>query len=335
MIVASIHDPALMLKAGEGGEDRIALLVERLRRAQRNHLWIQDQGGVMGRALLAGMKTGAVPAALHPLIQPSESRVIRLVGDEALRLRVEEKLGQPDSAVAASLLGEAAVDVMLAHEYTDYALAECGTRDARVTTLGNYWRGPWNAAENMADGAIPVDSMPRAEFVEHILAPILKWSRNIWLLDRYICEACLSDKEERWDPFKRTIRDLYRLWRKSRCAKEPGARFEIISFCCPVEVSTMTPPIQAERLFKECDFHIEDARVRLKRPRSDEWGLAHDRYLRSNLDFTVGFSSGFDLLLKRGICADCDVYLRQRAQADKVAALINHRNEHCFPPEEN
>lgn len=293
------------------------------------HLIVCDAERVIWREIQG---VAGLPQAIMDCIRTlSPQRIVYLPSDTDLRRRVRALQARLGSAEAVALATRGDVDVVVVGPDTMSAVGKAGVTQDKIVRLAESRRGRWADRPRGANGGYPVGGLPRRDFLDCIVGPILRHAARVTVFDKMLGGVILENQGN-WRDFARTVREIYRQWRASPGATDRSARFTVIT---QDSDSTLCGPLPADHvgLIRE-RLNIQPEagpspkfRLRLK-PRGDLTlsALTHDRYLQTNQEFTLGISRGFDLLSDTDVCREADVYLRCDGQSNLLARIDAYRD---------
>jgi hypothetical protein len=334
MIVASVHDPAIFSPeslAQNGGH-----LFERLRTMLHGHLLVMDDEGVMGRAMQEYLSTNVNVQMMVNAVFRNE-RILRVPVVPERRDRISQWVGTNGSAEAVAVSTHEDVDICVTDSQTLDAAKEENFDLARLTTLGHYHETEAWKRENLIFGGTPLSEFTKKDFLDKIVEPVVHWATSLTIIDKMIGISAFGKypsgiPESNWRDFNETLKIIFDKWNSG-----PFSRKYPLTIVTEAITSYMKDgkPVLGNDLAAELAQRVKipDNRVRiLLKSHDDVKDLNHDRYLRTNNDFVIGFSRGFDMCKLDKKLRNADVYLRQaQASNDIITELINGRNVGVYP----
>jgi hypothetical protein len=308
-----VHDPQIFNELKDG-------IVNHVTQLANCHLCICDQENILTRDLLTFLNQASENTKKYMGAFLTDARIVRIKHDEQLfSVILEAWPDYPGSAMALTLSRHDKIDLILASSDTLVAMALLNIQDSRIMSLAQYGDNKeLKDREYSCMGSRAIKDMPEEEFCESIIAPFVKWSKKIILIDRWLLKAQFNEQPN-WDNFKRTIRLIYKTW-ESVCAVERN-KFEIITFPCTY-IKPDDPDKEAKRkkMPDQQNIFINDLcrkdisekylSVKLKKinPTDREDKETHDRFLMTSQGMVLNITTGFDLIhLNKIVCASISI----------------------------
>lgn len=324
MIVASVHDPSMF--AAQHLHDAVyrALVKEHLRQMAHCHVVVCDDGNLLGKELLRLRDT--LPPQIRQCFEAAfcSARVIHAPCDQGKLSELCNLLdGTPATAAALALAELPQVDAVLTYDDESRAdaaqaleLVRANTQAAdRVYSLAQYSDSAVRNREAKSAGSPSLKGMTADSFRREIIAPVVRWAREVTLVDKCLGDAVArenprSRNRSAWSRFKRTIRLIHQSW-CDECQVERVA-FSILT--TPARKDSAIAPHEVARILFD-DLAISDLRIRVLDDSGNEMRkLTHDRYLVTSLPIVLNFSRGFDLVDTDHTLLECavSIYREQR-----------------------
>ncbi len=337
MIIASVHDPAIFSPeslAQNGGH-----LFERLRTMLHGHLLVVDDAGVMGRAMQEYLSANINAQMMVNAVFRNE-RIVRVPVDPARRDKIAQWVGTAGSAEAVAVSFRDDVDICVTDSQ---ALDAAKVEDfdlARLTTLGHYHETEAWKRENLIFGGTPLSEFTKKDFLNKIVEPVVHWATSLTIIDKMIGKSAFGEENNtvgqpsrNWRSFRETLKTIFDKWNAGPFADKYPIRIitEEVDYYDP-EGRGVWGDEQAAELAKRLSIRTDRVKIALK-SHAQVKHLNHDRYLRTNHDFVIGITRGFDLYEADQKLRNADVYLRKaKTKSDILIELMNGESVGVFPP---
>ncbi len=333
MIAATVHDPHLFDGLADLDVSRRASLIDHLAHVAHSHLMVLDRDGLLGQAMLSRLADlpPTIRSRLEAAIQPG--RIVRLSVDAQKQADYEALLDRRETATALALNCEA-IDSVITDEEGKLGVETIGGgAPDNLQTLPEFLLSDCHQRLLMTMGGVTLRDMPRGEFSENIVGPVLRWAKQIRIIDRHISTAYFEhnpdtlNQDSQWGRISATVKYLYDLWEDS-CVVELD-RFVIVTQ--PLHPDRWRQPWhngQCPNVCKQAELIAETldlgprAQIEVIKVPAEVKALDHDRYLRSDRNIVLNFSKGFDLIRPNGMCGECTVSLNREASNETVLTLL-------------
>lgn len=334
MIAATINDPRLFAESGFSSGPGRALLLDHLSHVAHSHMIMVDTQGVLGNSLRSAV--ASLPAGIRKRAESalSSKRLIRLTPD-AQRMSLYESTGIDRGTAMALALSRAAVDAVICDEEgKTCAVLIDGDSPVGVFTLPEFLASSTHDRLLCTMGAVSTGGMPRADFADRIVGPVLRWAKSPRIIDRYITTAMYekdpddSDPDNQWNRVRDTVRFLYDLWETTAAQKKDAFRIVTKPFSrnrwggrawhcgeCPSLAQ------QAVALAEALDLG-EHAIIEFIKVPANLSDVEHDRYLVTEKEIIISFSRGFDLIRPNGMLLESSVSLYHPGSQSSVLSML-------------
>lgn len=343
MLVTSVHDPDVFDGKRMADDLYKGLVCDHAMHLAHCHILVVDEENRIGAALkdrLQELAKSQPPSRVFQLLSAALTGA-RLIRRPINRDAYDALAGMvpgditPTTATALALSDGPEIDATLVSADGKAALDLAERGHSRVFTLQSYACSDAKQREFDSMGGASLNRMSQKDFVDRIIEPFVRWSSKITLIDRYVCKARFDwDPRSRepdkfnWPFFQRTIKCLYDTWAE-RCRARKDT-FEVVTrpnrnwgeewqrtWCeqgFPGDVQRQAQ-LLGESLGLGQGGVVRLVQTRDRDPHRDLTDLEHDRYLVSNLDHVLNFTSGFDLIKPNGSLTECQVFLQRNAGA--------------------
>ncbi len=300
MIASVAIDPNCLEPLFGTDESAKALAFACLSLALQSHILVTDKERKLLLALESHCQSPLFPPVLRSVLEArlNSQAIVEIESESSRRDALSRLPGdvRPESRVLLSLRADK-LDALITDDEGFFCAKHAALDSTNLFTLGKFILSELGCRLMLGGGVCETAGMERKHFEERVIYPIVKWSEQVSLVDRFICTA-MYQRAPNWDEFKRTIQCVYQTW-WNRCELERG-RFVVLTVPRRREGEPYPSEKEQKKQAKELMTALElgpGALVKLiKLPDEYRSEVQHDRYLITNRGIHLNLSRGFDMI---------------------------------------